>query len=299
MTKRHAAKLVGLTVSLFLIAIVGIANADPINWVSDWALHSPGATGMIIQNGVVIDVTYSGHIAQLAPASYWAEGTPPPYTGNPVVDNAPTSGITLNLSSDASPDYANILTFSLPLIDPVFALYSVGTLSLGVPYEFDQGFTLLSEGSGAWGDGTFTISGNTITGHEGHGVIQLSGAVSSIAWNNPVAENHHGFTLGVQAEIMFDCNIFAVSPAPPWSTGDTFTILGTGFLEGSVPLIGGIEAAPFTQISATEIAATVPVMADGEFSLVVSMPGGIECVYDQSVVGAENLKWGTLKTIYR
>lgn len=299
MKKRLAGRLIGLSAGLIIFALIGVANADPINWVTDWTMVSPGATGLVVQNGVVIDVTYSGHIAGLAPAGYWAEGTPPPYTGNPVVDNAPTSGITLNQANSASPEYANVLTFSSPLIDPVFALYSVGRSNIGVPYEFDQGFLLLSEGAGAWGDGSFVINGNTITGYEGHGVIQFFGAVSSIGWNNPVAEHHHGFTLGVQAELELECNISGVSPEYPWSFGDTISIFGTGFLEGSVPLIGGIEAAPFTRISATEITATVPDLGDGEFSLMVSMPGQVDCVYVESVVDVEIQPWGALKTMYR
>jgi hypothetical protein len=98
---------------------------------------------------------------------------------------------------------------------------------------------------------------------------------------------------------MLECNISGVSPAPPWNTGDTFTISGTGFLEGAIPLIGGIEAAPFAWVSPNEITATVPDVADGEFPLIVSMPGQIECLYDQLVVNVENQVWGSLKTMYR
>ncbi|MBK8166930.1 MAG: hypothetical protein IPK64_13385 [bacterium] len=200
MKVRFASETMGWLVGLFMMGMTGPVAAGTINWVADWVAGSPGATGTIVQNGDIIDVVYSGSFAGLAPAGYWAEGVPRPYTGNSVVGNAPTAGITLSAASDGGPLYANRLTFSTPLIDPVFALYSVGRLGLGVPYEFDRGFALLSEGVGHWGVGSFAINGNTITGFEGHGVIQFYGAVSSVGWNNPVAEFHHGFAIGVTSE---------------------------------------------------------------------------------------------------
>jgi hypothetical protein len=80
---------------------------------------------------------------------------------------------------------------------PVMALASVGQAGLGVSYDFDQSFTLLSEGLGFYGDGTWTQSGNILTGYEAHGAIQFDGWVSSISWTNNVNELWHGFTIGV------------------------------------------------------------------------------------------------------
>lgn len=186
-----------LILSFFLL--LNMSLAGKVNWVSDWQIQTADslATGTTSQNGVQIDVSYTGHISYIAYASYWSEGNPAPYTGNDVVDNAPTSGITLTSIRTGDSVYANVLEFSSPVIDPVFALYSVGSSASGVPYQFDQGFTLLSEGAGGWGDGYFTVDSNTIIGYEGNGVIQFHGEVSRIAWNLPVAESHHGFSIGV------------------------------------------------------------------------------------------------------
>ena len=188
-----------ITAIALLILLVNYANADQINWVTDWQIQQQDSlvTGTTVQNGDTINVSYVGRFTQIASASYWSEGDPPPYTGSDIVDNAPTSGITLSSVSTSDSGYANTITFSSPIKDPLMALYSVGSSSRGVPYEFDQSFTLLSEGAGAWGAGRFFISGDTLTGYEGCGVIQFSGMISSISWNNPVSEYHHGFSIGV------------------------------------------------------------------------------------------------------
>ena len=184
-----------LTISTFQL------QAGEVNWVVDWQIQKADslATGTTSQNDIQIDVTYTGHIYSIATADNWGEGNPPPYTGNDVIDNAPSSGITLSSVRVADSGYANVLRFSVPVIDPVMAMYSVGAGGNGVPYAFDQPFTLLSEGPGPWGVGRFDIDSltNTLTGYEGCGVIQFHGVISEIAWNLPVAEFHHGFAIGV------------------------------------------------------------------------------------------------------
>ena len=96
-----------------------------------------------------------------------------------------------------------------------------------------------------------------------------------------------------------DCSILSISPPYPWSVGDPITITGAGFLEGSVPLLGGVEAAPFTWVSSTEIQATVPALIDGQYRLQVSMPGQIDCEFEVLVVDIEEQSWGSMKSMYR
>ncbi len=202
LTRKLNGLLLGLTIGVITVGLIGQAFADPVYWASDWTVETPDhfATCTVEQDGIVVDVSYAGHLVEVAWPPHWVEGDPPPYTGNPVVDNAPAWGIMLVMANTDAPEYANMLTFSSPLIDPLIALYSVGRPNLAVPYEFDQPFTLLSEGAGFGGNGYFEIDGNTLTGYEGHGVIQFYGAISAIGWNNPVTENHHGFAFGVLGE---------------------------------------------------------------------------------------------------
>ncbi len=96
-----------------------------------------------------------------------------------------------------------------------------------------------------------------------------------------------------------DCSILSVSPPFPWSVGQPITIVGAGFLEGAVPLVGGVEAAPYVRVSSGEIQATIPALIDGEYILQVSVPGQLLCEYELLAVDAEAKSWGAVKSMYR
>jgi hypothetical protein len=213
--------LTTLASGLVLMGMTGMAQASLVSWV-DWEITAIGlngsANGTITQNGATIIVNYSGQAQWETPSYYWDENIPEPYTGNPVVDNAPTSGIALTEVNTSISGYANRLDFSQPVTGLLFALYSVGNSSVPVSYAFDQSFTFLSEGFGYWGDGTFDFSGNTITGREGHGVIQFTGPISSLSWNNPNPEYHHGFAVGAVSAVPI--------PGAVWLLGSGLAGLG-------------------------------------------------------------------------
>lgn len=176
------------------------AQAAVVNW-TDWT-----ASDLASASGTIggIDVDFSGTLkfAQLDPSTtvgstttinYWTEGSPAPYTGNSVVDNAPTPNELLAFNAASS----NTLTFSSAVLNPVMALVSLGRPSSVVTYDFDSPFTVLSEGEGYWGDGTYTLgAGDVLNGYELHAVIQFSGLISQINWTS-TAEDWHGFTVGV------------------------------------------------------------------------------------------------------
>ena len=180
------------------------ASASTIEWV-DWTSAVNGsntsgwigsASGEMTTSNGLISVGYEGHIwsAQTEPNSYWwTEGTPAPYTGNSVIDNAPDSSDIIRLQYSGS---TNTITFSQAVYMPVMAFVSVGRDGLPVSYDFDQSFTLLSDGEGFYGDGTWIKSGNSLIGEEAHGAIQFNGWVTSISWSNDVNELWHGFTIG-------------------------------------------------------------------------------------------------------
>ncbi len=202
----------------FALFVAQPAWAAPISW-TDWqsaSSGSPGSASGTIAPGIGID--YSGllNFAQLGTGTnYWTEGSPAPYTGSSVVDNAPTAAEMLAISA-SSGSVLNTVTFSTSVVDPIMALVSVGRPSFSVSYEFDTPFTLLSEGAGYWGDGSYSISGNTLIGNELHGAIQFIGTYSSISWKTPVAEYWHGFTFGLEAQPN-------VVPEP-----STYLLLGSG-----------------------------------------------------------------------
>ena len=202
-------KITSSLLSLFIGSVFSLssANASTIEWV-DWTSAVNGsnisgwigsASGVMTTSNGQISVGYDGHIwsAQTNPNSnWWTEYTPAPYTGNSVIDNAPDSSDIIRLQYSGS---TNTITFSEAVYMPVMALVSVGQGGVGISYNFNQSFTLLSEGHGHYGDGTLTQVGNTLTGYEGHGAIQFDGWVSSISFTNNTNELWHGFTIGATA----------------------------------------------------------------------------------------------------
>ena len=196
--------------TLALTLIAGTSHAGVIEW-ADWTSASgAGAQGTIGGVGVTFAGTLS--FAQLGSGTnYWTEGNPAPYTGSATVDNPPTPAEMLAFNAAST----NVLTFATPLLNPVMAIVSMGQPGFAVSYMFNQPFTVLSEGQGFWGDGSYAVSGNTLTGWEMHGVIQFQGLVSQIGWNS-TAENWHGFTVG--------------APADPVPEPGTMLLLGAGLL---------------------------------------------------------------------
>ncbi|WP_172399657.1 PEP-CTERM sorting domain-containing protein [Geothermobacter hydrogeniphilus] len=191
-------------VMLMTAGMFSTAGASTIGW-TDWTAATTGASGSakgaISVGGSNIDVAFNGVLsfAQLGTGTnFWTEGSPAPYTNNPVIDNAPTPSELLGLNLRGS--YS--LTFSEPVANPVMAIVSLGRINQPVSYVFDTPFTLLSEGQGWWGDGNYTLGGsNVLTGYELHAAIQFEGLLSSIKWTSAPDEYWHGITVGVPDDV--------------------------------------------------------------------------------------------------
>lgn len=193
--------LLKVVVSVVLVlTIVPVALAVPITW-TDWTSATTGLPGSATGSIGAIGVSYTGEVAWAQTAggtNWWTEGTPLPYTGNSVIDNAPPASDIIVLDRGY---ITNTITFEAPILDPVMAFVSIGRTYLPVDYAFNTPFTLLSEGAGWWGNGSWTQTGNTLTGYEAHGAIQFSGLISSISWVNTPGEYWHGFTVGSPASV--------------------------------------------------------------------------------------------------
>lgn len=193
--------LPAVLLSLFLFSSSSWASF--IYW-TDWTSATPGAAGSADGTLFGVSVSYSGDVefAQLGTGTnFWTEKSPAPYTGNPVVDNAPTPSELIALSRAGS---QNTITFSQPVLNPIMAIVSMGN-SKGdlVAYDFEVPFALLGHGWGAFGTGPGTYSirdGYVLEGsYNFSGVIQFTGPLSEIRWTVDKAENWHGFTLGMAA----------------------------------------------------------------------------------------------------
>ncbi|MEW5754784.1 MAG: hypothetical protein AB1810_00625 [Pseudomonadota bacterium] len=201
--------------------VLGIsqATAGLVSW-TDWQRTVPSTTVYGDMGGV--GVTYNGNytFVQLGTGTnYWTEnGTPAPYTGSAVIDNAPTPSEMIALYSATT----NKITFSTAVLNPVMAIVSMGQPGLPVSYDFDTPFEVLSNGVGYWSGangwmpGTYfhDTANDKLTGYEVHAAIQFKGLVSELNWSS-TAEYWHGVTFGSLSAV----------PAPP-----ALALLGLGLL---------------------------------------------------------------------
>jgi hypothetical protein len=179
-----------------------VPTAQAVTVWTDWsAATTTGAAAFNTVSGDLslgvapVTVTYQGatDAVQLAGANWWdVAGTPDPYA----VTGAPNQHDIIRLvGGDAS---LHQLTFSTAVVDPVIALLSVGDGIRQVDYVFAQKPTLLSSGSGWWGgcSSCLFVNDHTVSGTEGHGVVQFKGSFTELTWSVPQAEYWHGFTVG-------------------------------------------------------------------------------------------------------
>lgn len=197
--------------------------AATINW-TDWQYASPGIVDSALGSMGGVNVSYVGdyEFVQLGSGkNYWKEPSleHAPYTGSSLIDNAPIPAemIALNLSA------THTITFSEAVLNPVMAIVSMGTPIIPVSYIFDQSFTFLSNGIGAFSSanggnpGAYSIIGNTFSGSEVNAAIMFSGLVTSITWLSTPQENWHGITVG--------------APVPgPVPEPATMLLFGTGII---------------------------------------------------------------------
>jgi PEP-CTERM motif len=182
---------------------LGSAHAAVVSW-ADWtslSSNQQSATGTM--GGVNVTVSASAAmngVSQLSGAgncgtNYWTEpnAADRAYTGGNI-SNAPTPCEQLGLSG------GNLVTvtFSSAITNLYMALLSVGQAGLPVTYDFNQAFTIDSEGAGFWGNDTtngIIGAGDTLTMREFHGTVLFNAPVTSLTFSSN-AENWHAFTFG-------------------------------------------------------------------------------------------------------
>jgi hypothetical protein len=198
--------------ALLLTAICSVpAVADPVIWASWTGIGANTVTGTL--NGSPITFTGPTSFAQIngVGTNYWVPSAP--YLSATISNPPPDADI---IALENATGFT--ITFNTPVTNLVMGIVS---LNGGNTYEFDQDFTVLSDGCGYWGCGVLTNSGSNLNGGdtlsttgEGHGAIEFAGTISTLTWDSTVAENWNGFTVG------------EVIPAVPEPS--SLSLLGTG-----------------------------------------------------------------------
>jgi hypothetical protein len=176
--------------ALVLAFSASAASAAVITWTT-WDTNGSGTAGPIT-------VTYAGPAVSLqqpypsyTPTSTFADGI--------IVNNAPVpaNGILQIFGGNSA---TQTLTFSQAVVNPVFAIWSLGQSGIDASFVFNQTPTFVSGGPNAeYGGVAITVSGNTAHGQEANGTVEFLGTFNSLSWTNPVAENWYGFEVGFQS----------------------------------------------------------------------------------------------------
>lgn len=184
--------------ALVFLALAMLVSANvfavPIYWNS-WSSPSAGsltsgATAVNVSFATTNPHGYAPSYPSWSPAGTFADGV--------VVDNGPVAanGIVSLFGGNAA---LNTLTFSTPVVNPVFAIWSLGQPGIDASFVFVGATPLfVSGGSTAeYGGSSISVSGNTVSGREGNGTVRFVGTFSSLQWINPTYENWYGFNVGI------------------------------------------------------------------------------------------------------
>jgi len=192
--------LSALLISFGAVSATTPAHADTIAW-ANWTTGTagnPGSASGTLAGGLT--VSYSGQTSGLTTEPSW---TPAGSFSGGTVGNAPPNAASVGLegTTPGTPVIMETITFSSPVVDPVFAVWSLGAPGIMASFDFlsksPEPFTLEGGGpSTEFAGSSITVSGQSVNGEEGNGVIQFDGTFSSITFTTPDYEDFYAFTVG-------------------------------------------------------------------------------------------------------
>jgi len=191
-------RLVGSFVGLlFLLSTPAFATS----W-TDWTAVTVGAPGSASGTLDGVAVTYSGEVITGSccggtvvngTSTIWNPTSS--FTGGTVTTSPSVVGDAISLNGSFTG--TNTITFATPLVNPIFAIWSLGAPGIAASFTFNATPTLEAGGPNSlFGGASITVSGNTVSGHEGNGVVQFTGTFSSLSWTDTF-DNFYAFTVGV------------------------------------------------------------------------------------------------------
>jgi PEP-CTERM motif len=182
---------------LVLVAPVHAATTWT-DWTSFTASSGTSGNGSAAGSVGGVGVTYSGELLGSpltvvnGTSTIWSPSTS--FVGGTVTASPSVVGDDLALAGNFTG--TNTITFASPVTNPLFAIWSLGS---GIEASFTFNATPTFEAGGPnsqFGGGPIVVNGNTVSGHEGNGVVQFTGTLSSISWTD-TPEFFYAFTVGV------------------------------------------------------------------------------------------------------
>lgn len=180
---------------LILSASLAVAaHADDFSYAAWTAVDATTATSTFTTVNGPVTATLTGTYTSIyRNSNVFLPATS--FTGD-IVGNAPSAtddAIRLDTASTFT------LTFSQPVTNLAYQLWSVGAPNDPVSYAFTQPFSLVAGGPNAsFGGSALTRTGNTVSGQEGNGTLLFTGTYSTISWDVIGAESYQEFTIGLQ-----------------------------------------------------------------------------------------------------
>lgn len=203
-------KLASISAALALSASPALAAT--ITW-ANWTSPSAATAG-------AVGISFTGELGNLdidgrnwQPVATWADGA--------VIANAPLAGSAIRTLTGGTGTGVNTITFSQSVLNPVFAIWSLGQSNNSANFTFNQVPTFVAGGGSLeYGGIPISVSGNVVGGTgERNGSVIFYGTFNAISWTNPIFESYFGFTVG------FDERSTSVIPVPAAAW-----LLGSGLL---------------------------------------------------------------------
>jgi hypothetical protein len=179
--------------TLISISAIPTLRADTV-W-TNWASATVGAPGMATGSLNGVTVSYKGEVIGAVTNGSSADWSNPAssFIGGTVTTSPGVVGDII--FQDGAFTGTNTLSFSSPLVNPVFAIWSLGRPSIAATYSFNAAPRFEAGGPDIYGGGPITVSGNVVSGMEGSGIVQFTGTLTSLSWTN-TPEFYYGFTVG-------------------------------------------------------------------------------------------------------
>jgi hypothetical protein len=176
------------------------ACADSIAW-TNWSSVSSGSPGTATGTIGGLNVSYSGQTSGML--TNYPSWTPTTTFSGGIVGNAPPAGNN-SIGLEGGVPYTETITFSSPVVDPIFAIWSLGQGGIAASFNFtaSEPFNVLAGGPSAeYGGSALTKVGDDAFGSEGNGIVQFTGTFNTITFTTPVFENYYAFTVGEDATL--------------------------------------------------------------------------------------------------